>query len=263
MSLMALFKVRNVALSAVEAVLFFLFITPIYFIIGPVVYAVIARAAGVVQLSSPFRLGQAFQVFPAWLYVIQALGYLFLITVYWTPRDDEGNDVELSALKVFLVLLPVIAFAAAYARNPGALWAMDWNAVRILAMAASGIGALTVLGLLLYAGGRLAAGSKASYGRCFVAWVAALVMGAGYGGLVLLLAQAIGGAKMAHLTFILGLGVGVLFQWGTVKEMLQVTWAKAIVAWLVPFAASLIALLVMGAAPVVWKLASHGLPGTG
>ena len=42
---------------------------------------------------------------PAWMWIIAAVGYVLLVTLYWAPGDQQLDDTELRAFGVFVVVV--------------------------------------------------------------------------------------------------------------------------------------------------------------
>lgn len=106
MSLVTLCGGRSKIASFLEMILFcgicYLFLLGVTFL-----YAAIAgQARAVVPWYSP--VGWA-AVLPAWMYAVQAVGLLGLITIYWSPGDEQQNRNEVLAFAIFLLLAAALA----------------------------------------------------------------------------------------------------------------------------------------------------------
>jgi hypothetical protein len=101
--------VHSAVLSFLEIALFFLVITGLYFGVLSAIYAVAAKTAGRLTFSMvamPFRpgnLGAWLGILPAWMWILEGLGYLLVITIYWAPGDQGLDETELRGFVVFLV----------------------------------------------------------------------------------------------------------------------------------------------------------------
>ncbi len=103
---------RSTLLSLIEVVVFFAIITTAYFAAVSVLYRGLAGWAvappegsggGPFWASAPRWLGWVLGSLPAWMYFLEGVGYLALITVYWAPVDEQADVVEVRAFGVFLL----------------------------------------------------------------------------------------------------------------------------------------------------------------
>jgi len=42
------------------------------------------------------------------VWILQAAGFLLLITIYWTPRDKQADDAQMRGLVLFLLAIVLI-----------------------------------------------------------------------------------------------------------------------------------------------------------
>jgi hypothetical protein len=109
MSLLKRLGIHSAVLSFVEIVLFFLVITGLYFGLLSSLYAVVAGSAAKVSASMvfvplmPSNLGDWAGILPAWMWILEGLGYLLLITIYWSPGEAEVDESELRGFVIFVV----------------------------------------------------------------------------------------------------------------------------------------------------------------
>jgi hypothetical protein len=118
MSLMILLGRRSTLLSLLEMLLFSL-ITAVYFVLVAFIYAAIAQAVGKIELQTFFSIRDWFASLPVWMWIVEGLGYLLLITIYWTPGDEPANETELRAFAIFVAILLAIGGALLAARLTG------------------------------------------------------------------------------------------------------------------------------------------------
>lgn len=109
MSILKRLGVHNAILSFVEIAFFFLVMTGLYFGVLSAIYAVAAKAAGkvtfwmVVMPLAPGNLGAWLGMLPAWMWILEGLGYLLLVTIYWAPGDQRVDESEMRGFVIFVV----------------------------------------------------------------------------------------------------------------------------------------------------------------
>jgi len=138
MSIMARIGVRSVLLSVVEIAVFF-GLSAGYFVAAGRLHSVIqrnraearqkARTAAAAEAErkalaegksqadaekesqiAADRVGKPLRPdagIPVWLWVVLAVGYLLIVTVWWSPGDEKANNTELIALAVVVVVAAI------------------------------------------------------------------------------------------------------------------------------------------------------------
>ena len=108
MSILKALGIRSVVLSFLEVGLFFLVITPLYFSLLATVYALVSGqgsrldwAVTVLPLA-PASLGRWAGILPVWMWALELIGYLLLVTIYWAPGEERVDRAELGGLMIFL-----------------------------------------------------------------------------------------------------------------------------------------------------------------
>ena len=102
--------------SFVEATLFFCLITPAFFLVLAFLYS---WATGIAHFGDLFWLvtfwaygsapfGAWIGAMPVWMWTVVILGYLLLITLYWTPGRENVNKAEVWGLVMFLTAAAVV-----------------------------------------------------------------------------------------------------------------------------------------------------------
>jgi len=144
MSLMARTRSRHVLLSLLEMVLFFLLVTPLFFI------AMSLACSGIGHLFELMKFGDFWDnlssqkvlsvwlvlpwlgALPVWVWIVDGVGYLGLVTLYWVPGDEAVNQTERRAFALFLLIALVAFFAYLLRWHAAALRAIFddfWNLV--------------------------------------------------------------------------------------------------------------------------------------
>ena len=120
MSVLVRLGVRSTILSLIETCWFFLVMTPVYFIVVSCVYALASRQwQGFAELvGASGVLASSFKILPVWMLIVEGLGYLLLITIYWAPGQAEANTAEVRALALFLAMA-VVALVVVMIRVQG------------------------------------------------------------------------------------------------------------------------------------------------
>ncbi len=81
---------------------FFCALSAAYFAGAAVLYLLLAPGAGIAAAKpapdSAVLLAEA----PKWVFALVGAAYLLLVTVYWAPREDGANQIEVRAFTVFL-----------------------------------------------------------------------------------------------------------------------------------------------------------------
>ena len=116
MSLLRRLGINSAVLSFLEIILFFLVITGLYFGLLSTIYAFVGGARDRLTFSmvfmplGPSNLGAWAGILPAWMWIVEGLGYLFLVTIYWAPGEDSVNASELRGFVIFVIVaLAVLA----------------------------------------------------------------------------------------------------------------------------------------------------------
>lgn len=100
--------VEGVVSSFLEAAIFFLFITPVYWLATSVLYILIAAITASAKWDLLRYPADWVASLPVWVWILQAGGFLLLITIYWTPRDKRINDAQVRGLVMFLLTAALI-----------------------------------------------------------------------------------------------------------------------------------------------------------
>ena len=108
MSLMAVFGFRSKILSFIEVIFFFALSYLFLLGLSAVYGGAAGRAGEVVRHYAWYDLLAWLRILPAWMYVVEAVGYLGLITIYWSPGDEAQNRNEVLAFALFLLALLAI-----------------------------------------------------------------------------------------------------------------------------------------------------------
>jgi hypothetical protein len=114
MSILKRLGINSAVLSFLEIALFFLVITGLYFGLLSTIYALVRGAGGQLTFSmvlmplGPSSLGAWTGILPAWMWIVEGLGYLFLVTVYWAPGEDSVNTSELRGFVIFVIVALVV-----------------------------------------------------------------------------------------------------------------------------------------------------------
>ncbi len=109
-------SMRPSLLMALCKVLFFAFLSWGYFLT-----ALLATAAGMalwawlwnmpqaplLTWQFPFYTGAVYAASPPWVYFLIAATYLLGLTIYWAPRNEAANAVEVRAFWLVLLLFAV------------------------------------------------------------------------------------------------------------------------------------------------------------
>jgi hypothetical protein len=117
MSILKALGIRSMVASFLEVGLFFLVITPLYFSAVAAIYALVARQGGQLDWSmtllplAPASLGRWGGILPVWMWAMELLGYLLLVTIYWAPGEQGLNRAELGGLVIFLIVTAVGSLA--------------------------------------------------------------------------------------------------------------------------------------------------------
>jgi hypothetical protein len=214
-------------------------------------FTLVAKSFGAVGLSwGQITVSASFGQTPVWFFAAQAAVYLLLVAFYWIPTDPQTNETEVTGLTVFFFLLPVTLYVwAKWLRWP--LSDIDWDSfpkfMMILRLAAIVVAALIAGAGLLWAAARFAAGlSDSSYARCFKAWLASSFLGLGAGAVavavIVWVIQSISGSPVENwVWYVIGGALGGIIQAASIREMLETTYARTVLAWVVPFAATALA----------------------
>jgi len=56
----------------------------------------------------PFDLHLWFGLIPSWMWVVAGLGYVILITAYWSPSEGKLDQTELRGFVIFVVFMLVV-----------------------------------------------------------------------------------------------------------------------------------------------------------
>jgi len=94
--------------SLVEQVVFFSFISGLYFFLVRLIYAGVSQGFDSLDVAGLMTLSTYFTAVPAWLLTLAVCGYVALITLYWVPGRGEVNDVEVSAFATLLLGVGVV-----------------------------------------------------------------------------------------------------------------------------------------------------------
>ena len=241
-------KKRSAAFATVEMFVFFLVLTPLYVILGPVIFVAIANMSHAFDPAiSVSNIGACFGVTPVWAFAVQGAVYLLLMTLYWVPSDEQTNETEMTGVKAFCLLLPVALYVWAQWAHWSRHWPAAWSGwpglftgIRLAAMAVAGliVGAAMVWAAAQYCFPGLL---DRPYGRCFTAWMASWVMGIFVGWLAAMivssLAREITGSHLSQTAmYAVGGAVCAVLQWASIRDVLETTYGRAISVWIVPFA---------------------------
>jgi len=109
MSLMVRLELRSTILSLVEMILFFGVISAAYLLGTNFIFAVVADRLGRATVYPFWDVAAWFRAPPWWAYALEGAGYLALLTIYWSPGDEEQNRAEVRAFGVFLMLVAAAA----------------------------------------------------------------------------------------------------------------------------------------------------------
>jgi len=157
MSLMTKTGTRHILLSFLEMVLFFLLVTPLFFIAMGLICSGIVNFIGLIKLGDFWNNLSWSNIFgdfwnnlssrnivsvwlvlpwlgalPVWMWIVDGVGYLGLVTLYWVPGDDAVNQTERRAFALFLLIALVAFFAYLLRWHASALRAIFddfWNLV--------------------------------------------------------------------------------------------------------------------------------------
>ena len=84
-----------------------------YFSLLATVYALVSGqgsrldwAVTVLPLA-PASLGRWAGILPVWMWALELIGYLLLVTIYWAPGEERVDRAELGGLMIFLVVAVV------------------------------------------------------------------------------------------------------------------------------------------------------------
>ena len=110
MSILKAIGVRSAILSFLEIALFFLVITPLYFsTVGTICALATGQSVTTGMFLMPYaHLDQWSGILWIWMWLIEAVGYLLLITIYWAPGEAGLDEVELRGLVIFSLAAAVV-----------------------------------------------------------------------------------------------------------------------------------------------------------
>lgn len=117
MSILKALGIRSVVASFLEVALFFLVVTPLYFSLLATIYALSSGQGGQLDWAvtvlplAPSSLGRWAGILPVWMWAVELVGYLLLVTIYWAPGEKGLDRAELGGLMIFLIVAVVGSLA--------------------------------------------------------------------------------------------------------------------------------------------------------